>query len=135
MLKRIPRFAVILAFAVLIPRSVRANSNPAATPFVIRDVRLFDGEHTIPKTDVVVADAKIAAIGSGASAPAGAQVIDGSGDTLLPGLIDSHVHLWQQNELKQALVFGNTTVLDMLMSWQNAQNWKAQENGGRGRHR
>jgi imidazolonepropionase-like amidohydrolase len=129
-LKRILRFATILLIAVSIPWLASAKSAPAPKPFVIRNVRVFDGEHTIPKTDVVVADGKIVAVAPGAPAPAGAEVIDGSGDTLLPGLIDSHVHLWNHDELRQALIFGNTTVLDMLMWWQNAQKWKAEEAKG-----
>jgi imidazolonepropionase-like amidohydrolase len=122
--------ALILLFTLLIPWFANANSARAPKPFVIRNVRLFDGERTIPKTDVVVADGKIKAVGPAASAPAGTEVIDGSGDTLLPGLIDSHVHLWNHYELRQALIFGNTTVLDMLMWWQNAQKWKAEEANG-----
>jgi imidazolonepropionase-like amidohydrolase len=129
-LKRTLRLAAVLALACLIPWSTHANTKPESASFVIRNVRVFDGERVIPKTDVVVADGKITAVASGASPPTGAQVIDGSGDTLLPGLIDSHVHLWQHDELRQALVFGNTTVLDMFMWWQNAQKWKAEEAEG-----
>lgn len=54
-------------------------------------------------------------------------MIDGTGDTLLPGLIDCHVHLSKRDELKQALVFGNTTVLDMFMWWQTAKQWRQEE--------
>src|SRR5690606_26429143 len=39
--------------------------------------------------------------------------IDGSGMTLLPGLIDAHVHTWG-GARAEALVFGVTTVLDMF---------------------
>ena len=82
----------------------------------------------MPTAELV--DGKISAVGSNLPVPAGAQVIEGTGDTLLPGLIDSHVHLWQRDELRQALVFGNTTVLDMFMCWQMARQWKQQESQG-----
>ena len=63
----------------------------------IQDVRLFDGtgapalEHMI----VVVDGEQIAWVGRREDAPhsRGAETIDGRGRTLLPGLIDCHVHL------------------------------------------
>lgn len=42
------------------------------------------------------------------------QIIDGTGCTLLPGLIDSHIHLNSINNLKQAAQYGVTTMLDMM---------------------
>ena len=95
--------------------------------FIIHNVSIFDGEKLIDANSVTVHDGKISAVGRNLPVPAGAQIIDGTGDTLLPGLIDSHVHLWQRDELKQALVFGNTTVLDMFMWWQMARQWKQEE--------
>lgn len=95
--------------------------------FIIRNVRIFDGERLIDANTVTVDGGKISAVGRDLLAPPGAPVIDGTGDTLLPGLIDSHVHLWKRDELKQALMFGNTTVLDMFMWWQMAKQWKKEE--------
>jgi imidazolonepropionase-like amidohydrolase len=62
------------------------------------NVNLIDGTGSaaIPGTTVLVEGKKIAAVGSGASAPAvpdNATVIDLKGKTLMPGLIDSHSHL------------------------------------------
>lgn len=99
----------------------------ADTPVIIRNVRIFDGEKLFDANSVTVYGGKISAVGRNLPIPAGAQVIDATGDTLLPGLIDSHVHLWKRDELKQALVFGNTTVLDMFMWWQMAKQWKQEE--------
>ena len=73
---------------------------------------------------------RMRAIGVGLKPPVGAKVIDGTGDTLLPGLIDSHVHIWNRDELRQALMFGNTTVLDMFMWWQMAREWEQEEAQG-----
>ncbi|KEO88952.1 hydrolase [Erythrobacter litoralis] len=59
-------------------------------------VRIFDGssETLSDSTDVLVQGNTIAAIGAGAKASGeGAIVIDGRGRTLMPGLIDNHVHM------------------------------------------
>ena len=74
------------------PLAAAADAPSVATPsFVVRDVRVFDGTHTITATDVVVRDGRIAAIARGATAD-GLPVVDGRGKTLLPGLVDAHTH-------------------------------------------
>jgi imidazolonepropionase-like amidohydrolase len=44
---------------------------------------------------------------------AGARIIDTDGASLLPGLIDAHVHLLSERHLQQLADFGVTTALDM----------------------
>lgn len=78
--------------------------------FVITGARVFDGENSLGIVDVEVADGKIASVGG---RPEGVESIDGTGATLLPGLIDSHTHT-DEESLRQALTFGVTTELDML---------------------
>src|SRR5215510_15831210 len=57
----------------------------------IRAAAAFDGKgRTIPNATIVVRDGKIVSVTSGA---AGAATYDLRGQTLLPGLIDTHVHL------------------------------------------
>ena len=57
-------------------------------------------------------------IGGPTLASPSSDVIDGRGRTLLPGLIDSHVHIADDVDgaLRQALVLGVTTELDMFSS-------------------
>jgi imidazolonepropionase-like amidohydrolase len=65
-------------------------------PIAIRSVRVIDGTgQTIERATVIVRGTTIAAVGSDRdlSIPRGATKIDGRGLTLLPGLIDCHVHL------------------------------------------
>lgn len=88
------------------------------TPFVVRNVRVFDGERVAERQNVVVRDGRIEAVGSADDVlvPPGTDTVSGDGRTLLPGLIDSHVHVssfFQVEALQQALAFGVTTVVDM----------------------
>jgi tryptophan 2-monooxygenase len=66
----------------------------AVGKFVIRAPRLWDGGD-VPVTrspGVVVVDGLITEVGERLVPPAGAQVVELDGHTLLPGLIDVHVH-------------------------------------------
>jgi len=58
-------------------------------------VRVFDGTSDVVTgpTRVLVRGNRIAAIGNTVEAGSEAQIIDGQGNTLMPGLIDVHVHL------------------------------------------
>src|SRR5206468_2017360 len=62
-------------------------------PVLIRDVKLFDGEHILEHRSVLIEADKIAAIGDGNLKARGAETIDGRGRTLLPGFFDAHVHV------------------------------------------
>jgi imidazolonepropionase-like amidohydrolase len=84
--------------------------------YVIRNVRVFDGETVAERQTVVISEGTIAAVGSTVVVPAGAQEIAGEGRTLLPGLIDAHVHLplfGAAGALQQNLAFGVTTAVVM----------------------
>lgn len=78
------------------------------TRTAITNVRVFDGDALSELRTVVIEDGLI----SDASAE-GADVVDGEGGTLLPGLIDTHAHPRQRDQLVAALANGITTILDM----------------------
>ena len=109
------RFQSVLLAAVAMAGSftVAARAQDASRTVAITNVRIFDGTRVTPKGNVVFQGGKIVAIGEKAAAPAGAQVVDGTGQTILPGFIDSHTHTWGE-ALERALVFGVTTELDMF---------------------
>jgi imidazolonepropionase-like amidohydrolase len=109
------RAAVVLTLFVVATSLVPAQS--ADSPYVIRDVRVFNGETVAERQTVVIRQGEIAAVGGiNIAVPAGAQEVAGEGRTLLPGLIDSHIHLPFFNPadaLQQNLAFGVTTTVVM----------------------
>ena len=80
----------------------------------ITGARVFDGDQVIEARTVVIDGSGIAAVGG--PAPPGADIVDAAGGTLLPGLIDSHVHT-DIDGLRDALKFGVTTELEMMGRW------------------
>lgn len=84
------------AFGTALLSSAAAAQTSASPPVtVIRAARMFDGrsDTTIANAIVIVEGSKIRDIGTGLAVPAGAAVVDLGDSTLLPGFIDSHMHL------------------------------------------
>lgn len=114
----------LLAATVLLGAAAPSPGSQSRTPetaapvsgVAFRGVRLFDGERIIPRVNVVVRDGLIAAVGETAAIPDGLAVVDGAGKTLLPGLIDAHVHAYGDAR-QDALRFGATTELEMFGAW------------------
>lgn len=112
-------------FVPLIPVVLGAQS---ATLF--SNVRVFDGERTETNRDVLVQGGTIVRIGTKLVPPAGASVVDGTGKTLLPGLIDAHTHAWGA-ALTTALAFGVTTELEMFGDADTARARRGEQRAGR----
>lgn len=88
-----------------------ASADPDAAPeIVFRNVRVFDGRSaalSLP-TDVLVRGNVIAAIGAGVSAArSDATILEAGGRTLMPGLIDAHVHVAFQMLPQSALLLAD----------------------------
>jgi imidazolonepropionase-like amidohydrolase len=73
---------------------VLAQEETQPNRIMFTNVNVFDGvsETLDMNTTVLVEDNLIKSIGSSIAVPEGAEVIDGGGRTLMPGLIESHVH-------------------------------------------
>ena len=77
--------------------------------------RVIDGtgNPAIENATLLVRDGKIAAVGPRVKIPAGAQRIDGTGKTIIPGLINAHGHVNDPAQLGVYLRDGITTVLSL----------------------
>src|SRR5262245_33215944 len=112
MLVRFLCACLLVVFAgSLLPAQSRDDNS-----YVIRNIRVFDGEIVAERQTVVISEGKILAVGDSTIAvPKGARELAGEGRTLLPGLMDAHVHFpifpitAASEALQQSLAFGVTT--------------------------
>jgi len=90
--------------------------------FLLKDIRIFDGENTIESGSILISNGKIKQISSSPLTYSG-KTLSIPGHTLIPGLIDCHVHCDSGNPtaLPQSLRFGVTTVCDLGNEWPNIQ--------------
>jgi len=99
----VKNYGWILLLAAVIPAAAQQNGNaPSDSWTIIRAGSLIDGKSATPRRDqvIVVHGNRIESVNDAATAkiPSGATVIDLSKATLLPGLIDSHTHIFLQGE-------------------------------------
>src|SRR5258706_14926803 len=95
------RLMLVLFAAVLM-----AAPGGAQTPkrIAIRAGRVIDGRGGAPQKDalILIEGDRIVSLTPGGSAPAGAELIDLSRATVLPGLIDTHTHVLLQGDITAA---------------------------------
>jgi imidazolonepropionase-like amidohydrolase len=112
----------LLALAGCAAQGAR-TAEVAAEPATVLRGRLIDGTGAAPVEDgvVVIRGERIACAGPAArcAVPAGAEVIDAAGGTILPGLIDLHAHVWDAGMLSMFLPAGVTTVRDLHNTFEN----------------
>jgi imidazolonepropionase-like amidohydrolase len=90
---------LICSFALALPISLAAHppKSPAAEPspvILIQNATILTVSHgTIERGSILIKDGKIAEVGASVKAPKDAQVIDASGQFVIPGIIDCHSHI------------------------------------------
>lgn len=90
------KVATLCFFFILLHSFVWGQEETNNTKVLFVNANIFDGqnEKLIPKANVLVEGNLIKEISTRSIAAEGATVIDADGRTLMPGLIDAHVHLY-----------------------------------------
>jgi imidazolonepropionase-like amidohydrolase len=95
---RRPFIAALAALAVAGSPALAQTTAPAAVTAIWAGRLLAaPGKPVETQRTILVADGRITAVQPGYQAPSGARVIDLTAMTVLPGLIDSHVHITSEN--------------------------------------
>jgi imidazolonepropionase-like amidohydrolase len=95
-MKKSIRLTALCVLSVLATRAVAQPAAEPAHPTVLHAARLLDvetGKILIPG-EILVQGERIVEVSSAVTHPEGAELIDLGDMTLLPGLIDAHVHLF-----------------------------------------
>lgn len=89
------RFVRFVTILWALSAGAGAGAAVAAPPVVVRAGTLIDGSGAAPRrnVEILVQDGRFVRIGTTVDAPADAVILDLSGQTVLPGFIDCHVHL------------------------------------------
>src|SRR5688572_3684786 len=89
---------------------------------VFKDVSFFDGEEYFTHVNLILDSNIISDISNDQDWPAGSKVILCSGKTIIAPLLNAHVHVWDKNNLQEALKAGVFGLLDMHTSDYMARN-------------
>lgn len=100
-----------LIFTILF---ISCNSDFQHADYIIQNVKLFDGDDVHTNSTILIHDGIIQKTYTNQNTSfSGDNVIDGTGFTVIPGLIDAHVHLNSTEQAKEAVKSGVLTILDM----------------------
>ena len=116
-------------------------AEPPAHAVLFRDVTVFDGLDVLPNQDVLVTGTTIDRVGptGTVAAPDGTVELLGEGRTLLPGLVDSHVHFFSAGEkigpppepeaIAQAFLFAGVTSVLVASGFDEVDQLRAADAG------
>ena len=104
---------LLAALAACIAFAAKDDNASAVKAFT--GARIIDGTGKAPlqNATLIVRNGRIEALGSSVKVPAGAQRIDASGKTIIPGLMSAHSHLISTDQLGRFARYGITTVMSL----------------------
>src|SRR5688572_32611782 len=80
---------------------------------IIRNVGLFDGTNVRENVNIAVRNDTIVAISTTPINAASTDTIFGDGTSIIPGMVNAHVHLYKVEDLKVAIQAGIFAVIDL----------------------
>ncbi|HKD47074.1 MAG TPA: amidohydrolase family protein [Rhizomicrobium sp.] len=143
-------FALSALVLALLSSAALGQDAPYSAPYlvkadhavVLRAARLLDvaGGKIVSPGEILVQGDRIAQAGTSVQHPAGAEVIDLGNATLMPGLIDAHVHLFLhpgaedmqtvEESVPQRVIFAQLAARDDLMAGFTAERDMGTEGAG-----
>ena len=128
MIKKIYSTLALITSIVIMYSSAIAQEKQSSNFTLITNVNVWDGtSEKLIKADVLIENNLIKEVSDKITAPKEAIVIDGKGGTLMPGLIDSHVH-FAMNGSGLADIENNKTWKtspSVRLPWRRCTLWKA----------
>jgi len=120
-MKKNLQYSVGLAVAMAVAASWLALSAFPATDDGAASVKAFIGARIIDGTGkapmqnatLIVRNGRIEAVGPSVKPPAGAQRIDATGKTIIPGLASGHSHITAASQLERYARYGITSVMSL----------------------
>ncbi|WP_224242732.1 amidohydrolase family protein [Hyalangium gracile] len=146
-LRRLVPLALLVLSTACGHAKLVASVSPSAQPsgYLFANVNVFDGEQALGARDVLVRNGRIEAVEPAGTLTAQDVVrIDGTGKTLLPGLVDSHAHLESNGEalwdlglpdlkaISEAYVYAGVTGALILQGGEEQVD--VQQDAARGKH-
>src|SRR4030095_15773297 len=87
---------------------------------LIKNASLFDGQENKGIVDIAIRNDSLIKISKNIKDYTASETIDGTGKYIIPGLINSHVNLWDKRDLENALHAGVFAVIDLHSGeWQD----------------
>jgi imidazolonepropionase-like amidohydrolase len=136
---------VFFSISLLLTHAIHAagqSPSPQAHPIVLRAARLLDVKtgKMVKPAEVLIQGERIVEVGTSVKHPAGAEEIDLGDRTLLPGLIDAHIHLFLhpgaedlqtvQESIPQRTIIATLAARDDLMAGFTAERDMGTEGAG-----
>ena len=135
--------ASLAAVLLILPAAATGqNQTGTPSPIVLRAARLLDVKsgRLLKPAEILIQNERIVEVGASVKHPAGVEVIDLGDRTLLPGLIDAHIHLFLhpgaedlqtvQESIPQRTIIATLAARDDLMAGFTAERDMGTEGAG-----